>query len=187
MQKTVKYLINNKLTKLFSILSILFCSSSTLLAQSVLVAGTTFTPTTVTAGKTYYSISDISQYGLLGGVITITPVLTPNTNPNIFNSSANYAITTNPDTLDNTRYENLSTDTTYKLIFSPPNFSVSPSTILSYTVNGLAVGSNVSVAISYCNVSSTTKVPGCLGQTYPLKGVVNPDAYNTGNGTNTPR
>ncbi len=151
--------------------------------SQTLVAGTQFTPKNITAGKTYYGINDISQYGMIGGAITVTPPLTPNTNANTFNNTAYYAITTNPDTLDNIRYDNLPTATNYMLVFSPPNF-VSGSTLLTYTVNGLAAGSNVSVIVSYCNVESANNTT-CIGQAYPLKGVINANQYNLTNGVNT--
>jgi len=149
----------------------------------VLVAGTQFTPTTVTATNTFYGISQVSQYGMIGGSITVTPPLTPNTNANTFNNTAYYAITTNPDTLDNVRYENITGSSNYMLVLSPPNFAAQ-GTLLTYTVSGLAVGSNVSVLVDYCIVEKTGT---CVGQTYPLKGVINPNSYNLVNGDNTPQ
>ncbi len=161
-----------------------FTFSNEISAQ-VLVAGTQFTPQTITAGKTYYGINDqILQYGLIGGTITLTPPLTPSTNAGVFNGTAYYAITTNPDTLDNAQYENILGSSKYMLVFSPPNFA-SGGTVLKYTVNGLAVGSNVSVEINYCNVERSTNNNTCVGQTYPLKGVINPNQYNPTNGDNT--
>jgi len=164
------------------IIIILFSIITETSAQ-VLVAGTQFTPISPTTGKTYYGITDISQYGMITGAISVTPPLTPNTTANVFNGSAYYAITTNPDTLDNVRYENLPAATNYMLALSPPSFA-SGGTLLSYTVSGLAVGSNVSVIVTYCNLEQTTNA-ACVGQSYPLKGVINPNQYNTTNGDNT--
>jgi len=162
---------------------LVFSIVKTTSAQSVLVAGTQFTPTTPVTGKTYYGITDISQYGMITGAISVTPPLTPNTNAGIFNGSSYYGITTNPDTLDNVRYEKLPAATNYMMVMSPPTFA-SSGTVLSYTVSGLAVGSNVSVAVTYCNVESSTNA-ACVGQSYPLKGVINPNSYNLTNGDNT--
>ncbi len=149
-------------------------------AQTVLVAGTVFTPTTVVTGKTYYGISDIAQYGMITGNITVTPPITPSTNANIFNGTPNYGITTNPSNLDNVRYQSLPAATNYMLISSSP--ASTPANLLSYTVPGLLPGSNVTIKITYCNVISASYATCSPGEIVSLRGVLDPDASNTLNG-----
>jgi len=180
MQNVLKYLVSKSVV----VVVLLAMAMGNNVKAQVLVAGTQFTPLSPTAGKTFYSITDVGQYGMLTGALSVTPPITPNTNAGIFNGTAHYAITTNPDTLDNTRYENLSTATNYMMVLSPPNFN-SSGILASYTVSGLVPGSNVSATVTFCNVTSTTRVPSCVGQSAPLKGVLNPDQYNTMNGSNT--
>jgi hypothetical protein len=149
-------------------------------AQAVVVAGTTFTPTTVIGGKTYYGITDIDQYGMITGNIVVTPPITPNTNANVFNGSPYYGITTNPANLDNVRYWNLPAATNYMLVAS--SAASTPSNLLSYTVPGLLPGSNVTAKITYCNVISPSYATCSPGEIVSLRGVLNPDAGNTLNG-----
>jgi hypothetical protein len=162
---------------LFSFFSFNYAS-----AQSVLVAGTDFTPTALVAGKTYYGITDVSQYGMITGSISVTPPFTPSANPNIFNGSPNYAITTNPANLDAVRYESLPAATDYMLIASSP--TTTPANLLTYTVPGLVPGSNVTAVVTYCYVLSSAPYPtGCTsGDILSLRGVLNADANNTMNG-----
>jgi hypothetical protein len=156
-----------------------FFSAKNASAQ-VLVAGTQFTPTAPVAGKTYYGITDISQYGMITGSITVTPPLTTSAAPNIFNGSPNYAITTNPANLDAVRYENLPTATNYMLVTSSP--TATPANVLTYTVPGLVPGSNVTATVTYCYVISPTYATCTVGEILSLRGVLDPDANNGLNG-----
>ena len=153
-------------------------------SAQVVVAGTTFTPTSPSSTKTYYAIGDISQYGMIQGTITPTSAWTPSTAANVFNSSPSlyYAITNNPDTLDNTRYENLAATPTYMFVNSPVASTPSSYTYLSYTVSGLLPGSNLSATVTYCNVEGPKNNATCEYQQFPIRGVINPDQYNPLNG-----
>jgi hypothetical protein len=176
----------NKAPDLFNAHRIVFSSVFLLLlflsfrvSAQVLIAGTTFNPSPGNAGRTYIGVNDILQYGLQTGAISITPPIAPNVNANVFNSTYYYAITDNPYKLDNVRYNNLATPA-YQLVAS--SAASTPSNLLSYTVSGLAPGSNVTAKITYCYVISPTYATCGPGEILSLRGVLNPDQFNTMNG-----
>ncbi len=185
MHTVLKHFIPKQKALLFGIIMFLFLINK--VSAQVLVAGTQFTPGTITAGKTFYGINDqIQQYGMIGGTFGNTPTLatsTVTTPTEVFNNSFQYAITTNPDTLDNKRYENTPTATSYMYIVSPP--TTNPSAYISYSVSGLVPNSNVSFAVTYCNVNITTNGSSCGygASQVNIRGIINPASGNEFNGT----
>ncbi|MCU0417084.1 MAG: T9SS type A sorting domain-containing protein [Cytophagaceae bacterium] len=147
----------------------------------ILIAGTSFDPLPGNEGRTYIGINDIVQYGFQTGSLTIVPPIAPNVNTNTFNNGTTeyHAITDNPFKLDNTRFNNIATPD-YQLVFNGPTGT--PRNFLTYKVTGLQPGSNVQVRIRYCNPFSATQASCGPGEIVSVKGVVNPDQYNTNNG-----
>lgn len=155
------------------------------LNAQILISGTSFDPLVPSdTSRAYWSTNDIITYGVQGGTITLTPPLAPTVNTNVFHNTLYYAITNNPYKLDKTRYKYLSgTALDNQLVVSPKTSSSAPN-ILTYKVLGLQPASTVQVKVTYCNVVQTTCTnDNALG----LKGVVNPDQYNTNNGFDGPQ
>lgn len=152
-------------------------------SAQILVAGTSFDPKNPTdaAGRAYIGMTDITHVGFQTGAITVVPPITPTANANVFHSTFQHAVTKNPYTLDNTRYTNLpAASQDYMLVVSP---TAGNTTILNYRVANLTPGSAVRVEVTYCSVMSPSYASCTTGEIVSLKGVVNPDQYNTTNGT----
>lgn len=146
----------------------------------ILVAGTSFDPSPGNAGRTYIGLNDIVQYGVQSGSITSTPVIAPNVNANVFNANYYYAITDNPNKLDNVRYTNLATPD-YMFVYGPKPSGANVN-VLEYVVKGMLPGSAVSVTVDYCSAVSST-LAACNGQRNEFKAGINLDANNQLNGT----
>jgi hypothetical protein len=169
----------HKLTGMCAFLASLFLIAS--LHAQIVVTGTSFDPIPGNEGRTYIGLNDILHYGIQTGSITSTPPIAPNVNAGVFNANYYYAITDNPNKLDNTMYTNLATPD-YQFVYSPRKPIGTNINILEYVVKGMLPGSAVSVTVQYCSVVSPS-FAGCTGQRNEFKAGINLDASNQLNGT----
>ena len=147
----------------------------------ILLAGTTFEPKPGLEGQAFVGITEVQQYGFQTGNLNVNGAfgLPATLGANVFNGSPHYAITNNPNVLDNTRYVDLATPD-HQLVMS--SAASTPHNLLTYSLIGLRPGSPVEVRVTYCNVISPTYTTCGPGEILSLRGVVNPDQYNTTNG-----
>ncbi|HTF81721.1 MAG TPA: hypothetical protein VL947_08345, partial [Cytophagales bacterium] len=165
------------------VLSVLVLLLSQRLSAQVLIAGTEFDPLPGYEDSTYFDLNGVKQYGLQTGALSINRPFATSANANIFHGTPQYAISNNPANLDNVRYMDTPASTDYQLILSPG--TTTPSNVLHYKVFGLKPGSKVTVDVSYCNIMSTTNAT--CNEQYGIKGIINPDAANINNGSNSPQ
>lgn len=143
-------------------------------SAQVLLSGTSFDPKVqADTSRAFWGINEIAYTGIQGGILTITPPITPNTNPNIFDATYYHAITNNPYKLDQARYQRqVGTASDNQLVISPRGTQNTP--MLTYNLAGLLPGSNYEVRVSYCSISSTAVCSATGGFITSVKGAVNP-------------
>lgn len=168
----------NLLKKVIALL--LLVAASGLANGQILVSGTEFNPTPAAATNFYIGITDIEQIGLQPGDITTTPAIAPNVNTGIFYPSSYYAITPDPNRLDNSnKYVDLSATPDYMYVYAGKANSLT--NILQYSLTGMQPGAAVQVVIEYMNVRRTTAAGCNVGDPISFKVGVNDASAGTEN------
>ena len=139
--------------------------------SQILVAGTSFEPTTPDATKTFYGVTEIQQYGLQAGNLTVNVPIVTSTEEDEFYSTSQYGVTDNYKNLDSARYTDMTGDEEYALVFSP-NRAAANLNVLNYTVRGLEPGADYEVRINYESPTSDA-LSACTGTDMGFKAIVN--------------
>ncbi|MCR6641160.1 MAG: hypothetical protein NVV82_19735 [Sporocytophaga sp.] len=144
-------------------------------SAQVLLSGTSFDPKPGNESDLYFSINEITYYGLQPGKIHVTPAYAANFTPGSFGSAFQYAITDDPYKLDQTHFINSSANPDYQLVLSPQ--ASGNANIIDYVVTGLKPGTKVEALVTFCSPINPSN-QACSFNFASLKWIFNADQFN---------